>query len=261
MSNSENSKLVTRSKNALVDKWRARVGMIHPRVCCDMEIYDFYRVAPPDLVLVTTHLEVNDSARKDEIELSLSLIERAVERLIASGVSFILKNGVPLQIHGGPEGHAEILKRLTDASSVPVTTGAQALMDAFNSLNVKNILVISSWRAEASHLVDKLRSVFATGGINVGPVEGLGGDYHSYEKNRVTQSQLLNHVTTAYQKHKDIDAVYIQSGTLSTIPIIDELEQRIGKPVVSSNCANAWAYFRASGVRIGSGYGHLLESL
>lgn len=235
--------------------------MIHPRVCCDMEIYDFYRVAPPDVVLVTTHLEVNDSARRDEIELSLSLIERAVERLIASGVSFILKNGVPLQIHGGPEGHASILKRLQEASSVPVTTGAQALMDAFHTLDVRKILVISSWRAEASHLVDKLRAVFATGGITVGPVEGLGGDYHSYEKNRLTPSQLLEHVTAAYQKHPDVDGVYIQSGTLSTVPIIDALEQRIGKPVVSSNCANAWAYFRACGVRIGSGYGRLLESL
>lgn len=245
----------------VVDKWRARLGMIHPRVCCDMEIYDFYRIAPRDVVLVTTHLEINDSARHEEIELSLTLLERAVERLLASGVSFILKNGVPLQVYGGPEGHRSILERLKAASKVPVTTGTQALMDAFNTLNTRNILLISSWRAEAQHLVAKLRSVFATGGVQIAAVEGLGADYHSFEKNRVTRSQLLERVTWAYGQHPEVDAVYIQSGSLSTVPIIDALEQRLGKPVVSANCANAWAYFRASGIRVGSAFGSLLASI
>lgn len=247
--------------DGIVDKWRGRVGMIHPRVCCDMEIYDFYRVAPPDVVLVTTHLEVNDSARADEIELSLTLLERAVERLMASGVSFILKNGVPLQIHHGPEGHHSIVERLRAASNVPVTTGAEALMDAFNTLNRRNILLISSWRAQASHLVEKLESVFATRGVGICAVEGLGRDYHSFEKNRVTQAMLVEQVVWAHKRHPEAEAVYIQSGTLSTVPIIDMLEQRIGKPVVSSNSANAWAYFRHLGLRVKPGFGELLSTL
>ena len=44
----------------MLDHWQARVGWIHPRVNSDIEIYDFYKAAPEDVVLVVTHLEVVD---------------------------------------------------------------------------------------------------------------------------------------------------------------------------------------------------------
>ncbi len=43
--------------------------------------------------------------------------------------------------------------------------------------------------------------------------------------------------------------------------ILDELEQKIGKPVVSSNSANLWGSFRPLGIKVGTGYGQLLASL
>ncbi len=70
----------------MLDKWRARIGWIHPRVNSDIEIYDFYQAAPKDVVLVITHLEVVDSARKEEVEASLQQLERAVERLSLASV-------------------------------------------------------------------------------------------------------------------------------------------------------------------------------
>jgi len=246
----------------MLDKWRARIGWIHPRVNSDIEIYDFYETAPKDVVLVITHLEVIDSARKEEVEASLQHLERAVERLSLAKVDFIMKNGAPVHLHHGNEGHRRILDRLRAASKVPATTSSQALAEAFHTLSAKTILVISSWRSESGHLSDNLKNFLDSEGIEIGAVEGIGGrQLSSYEKLALTPAQIYDNALEVCQKHPAVDAVYIQSGTMATMGIIDDLEQQIGKPVVSSNSANIWGSFKPLDIKVGSGFGRLLASI
>jgi maleate isomerase len=246
----------------MLDKWRARIGWIHPRVNSDIEIYDFYEAAPKDIVLVITHLDVVDSARKDEVEASLEHLERAVERLSLAKVDFIMKNGAPVHLHYGNEGHKKILERLRGASKVPVTTSSQALVDAFHALGAKTILVISSWRKDSVHLSDNLRNFLDSEGIEIAALEGIGGrQLSSYEKLALTPKQIYSNALEAYKKHPTVDAIYIQSGTMATVGIIDELEQHTGKPMVSSNSANIWGSFKPLNIKVGSGFGRLLASL
>lgn len=246
----------------MLDKWRARIGWIHPRVNSDIEIYDFYQAAPKDVVLVITHLEVVDSARKEEVEASLQQLERAVERLSLASVDFIMKNGAPVHLHHGNEGHRKILERLRAASKVPVTTSSQALAHALHALGAKTILVISSWRKESVHLSDNLRNFLYSEGIEIAALEGIGGrQLSSYEKLGVTPAQIFHNALEASRKHAEVDAVYIQSGTMATMGIIDELEQQIGKPVVSSNSVNIWGSLKPLNIKVGTGFGRLLASI
>jgi maleate isomerase len=246
----------------MLDKWRARIGWIHPRVNSDIEIYDFYQAAPKDVVLVITHLEVVDSARKEEVEASLQYLERAVERLSLAKVDFIMKNGAPVHLHHGNEGHRKILERLRAASKVPVTTSSQTLADAFRTLGAKTILVISSWRKESVHLSENLRNFLNSAGIDIAALEAIGGrQLTSYEKLALTPEQIYHNALEVCQKHPTVDAVYIQSGTMATMGIIDDLEQQIGKPVVSSNSANIWGSFKPLDIKVGSGFGRLLASI
>jgi maleate cis-trans isomerase len=246
----------------MLDHWRARIGWIHPRVNSDIEVYDFYQAAPKDVVLVVTHLEVVDSARKEEVETSLALLERAVERLTLASVDFIMKNGAPVHLHHGNEGHKKILERLRAASKVPATTSSQALAESFHSLGAKRILVISSWRKESVHLSDNLRNFLNSEGIEIAALEGIGGrQLSSYEKLGLTPMEIYSNALSACEKHPEVDGVYIQSGTMASVGIIDALEQRIGKPVVSSNSANIWGSFKPLGISVGPGYGRLLASI
>jgi len=246
----------------MLDHWRARIGWIHPRVNSDIEVYDFYQAAPKDVVLVVTHLEVVDSARKEEVEASLGLLERAVERLNLAGVHFIMKNGAPVHLHFGIDGHKKILERLRVASKVPATTSSQALAEAFHELNAKRILLISSWRKESVHLADHLRDFLASERVEIAAVEGIGGrQLQSYEKLGLAPAEIYANALAACAKHPDIDAVYIQSGTMATVGIIDALEQKIGKPVVSSNSANIWGSLKPLNIKIGPGFGRLLSAM
>jgi maleate isomerase len=245
----------------MLDHWRARVGWIHPRVNSDIEIYDFYKAAPEDVVLVVTHLEVVDSAKKEQVEASLKLLERAVERLHLSKVGSIMKNGAPVHLHHGVEGHRKILERLKAASKVPISTSSQALADAFHALDVKKILVISSWRSESVHLSNNLINHFKSENIEVAAVEGIGAQLQSFEKIQMTPATIYSNVVTAAKMHPTIDAIYVQSGTMATVGLLEQMEQAIGKPVVSSNSANIWGSFKPLGIKVGSGYGKLLGSL
>lgn len=245
----------------MLDHWRARIGWIHPRVNSDIEVYDFYAAAPEDVVLVVTHLEVVDSAKKEQVEASLQLLERAVERLHYSKVDFIMKNGAPVHLHFGNEGHQEILRRMRAVSDVPVNTSSQAVADAFNSVGARRILFVSSWRSDSQHLSSNLVNFMASQGIEIGAVEGIGKQLQSFEKIQMTPKAIFDNAVAAAKKHPDLDAVYIQSGTMATVRILDAIEQEIGKPVISSNSANIWGSFKPLGIQVGPGYGRLLESL
>lgn len=245
----------------MLDHWRARIGWIHPRVNSDIEIYDFYQAAPKDVVLVVTHLDVVDSARKAEVEASLGLLERAVERLLMSKVDGIMLNGAPVHLHHGNAGHQNILQRLRAASTVPVSTSSQALADGLRALGAKRILVVSSWRADTPHLSSNLRHHLESEGIEIAAVEGLGKQMQSFEKIQMTPATVYARVVEAAKSHGDVDAIYVQSGTLATVGILDQLEQAIGKPVVSSNGVNIWGSFQPLGIKVGRGFGQLLASL
>ena len=245
----------------MIQRWRARIGWIHPRVNSDIEVYDFYQAAPKDVVLVMTHLEVVDSARKEEVEASLAVLERAVERLNMAGVDFILKIGSPLNLHYGNEGHRQIIERMRAVTKVAVTTSAQALAEAFHHLSARRILMISSWRSESKHLLENLRNFLSASGIEIAAVEGIGAQLQSIEKNKVTPGQIYRNAVEASQRHRDVDAIYIQSGTMATVGILETLENELGKPVVSSNSANIWGSFKPLNISVGPGYGRLLGSV
>jgi maleate cis-trans isomerase len=48
---------------------------------------------------------------------------------------------------------------------------------------------------------------------------------------------------------------------MATLAIIDSLEQKTGKPIVSSNSVNIWGSFKPLNISVGGSFGRLLGSL
>ena len=74
----------------------------------------------------------------------------------------------------------------------------------------------------------------------------------------MTPAAIYANVASVAKNHPHVDAVYIQSGTMAALPIIENLEQAIAKPVISSNSASIFSSFKALGVKANRGYGKLL---
>jgi hypothetical protein len=160
----------------------------------------------------------------------------------------------------GNEGHRQILERMRAATKIPVTTSSLVLADAFHHLSLQRILAICSWRPDSLQL-DNLRNFLRVSGIEIAAVEGIGKQLSSIEKTKLTPAQIYDNAVQAGKKHPEVDAVYIQSGTMATADIIEPLENELGKPVLSAHIANIWGSFKPLNIKVGSGYGALLEFL
>jgi maleate cis-trans isomerase len=57
----------------------------------------------------------------------------------------------------------------------------------------------------------------------------------------------------------EADTIFVSCTNLPAIDLIDGLERRHGRPVVTSNQASIWAALRDSGVKEITGYGELLR--
>ena len=90
---------------------------------------------------------------------------------------------------------------------------------------------------------------------------GIGRQLQSYEKGQMTPTGIFSNVVTIAAGHPTVDAIYIQSGTMTSVPIIEAIEQKIGKAVVSTNSASIWGSFHALGIKVGPGFGKLLGGL
>ena len=170
-----------------------------------------------------------------------------------------MKNGAPVHLHFGVDGHRKILERLRFASKVPATTSSQALAEAFHGLK-QNAFCSFPPRKSVYFSRQNWRVSLSAEGIEIAAVEGIGGrQLQSFEKLGLTPAEIYQNALAVCAKHHDTDAVYIQSGTMATLGIIDELEQKIGKPIVSSNSVNIWGSLKPAAYQSRSGFRPTLE--
>jgi maleate isomerase len=94
-------------------------------------------------------------------------------------------------------------------------------------------------------------------GFEVLDIQGLNLERDS-DMVRVAPEYLVEFAASV--DRPEADAVFVSCGALRTLDVVEELEQRLGKPVVASNQAMIWDTLRLAGIddRIG-GHGRLLR--
>ncbi|SOE16497.1 maleate isomerase [Hoeflea halophila] len=124
---------------------------------------------------------------------------------------------------------------------VPVITPSAAARMAFAALGVRRIAVLTPYSVETT---EQMAAYFTRHGMELTNVECLGLE-DDRDMARVSDQTILGaamSVDTA-----DAEALFISCTGLPAINVIAELETRIGKPVVTSNQASAWAMARLGG--------------
>ena len=125
--------------------------------------------------------------------------------------------------------------------AVPVVTPSVAARMAFAALGVRRIAILAPYTVETT---EPMAGYFIDHGMELSNVACLGLE-DDREMARVSDQTILNAalaVDTA-----DAEALFLSCTGLPAINVIAELEQRTGKPVVTSNQASAWAMSRLGG--------------
>jgi maleate isomerase len=227
-----------------------RFGLLTPSSNTTQEP-EFSAALPPTISLHTGRVayRVITPAEQDRCVLELE----SESRKLADAEVDVFAATAPTLAKG--KGYdRELIKRMEDASGRPATTAATAFVDALNRLGVTKIAIGAPW----SKTMDRPMVEFMdASGFNVVHSE-VAGIVASIELGRVGPE-------TAYDLARRTDrpeaqAIVIPGGNWPSMPVVERLENELGKPVLANNAVSLWAGLRL--LKRGDGilgYGRLLR--
>jgi len=203
---------------------------------------DFRRILPSEVTLHVSRVpsgeEVTESTLSEmehHIGASAGLLPRparfdAVGYGCTSGTSVIGVKTIADLVHGGADTRA-------------VTEPVSALIAACRHLGVSRLAFLSPYVAEVS---SRMRDVLAGNGIET-PVFG---SFETAEEAVVARITPASAARAAAELARDpaVEAVFISCTNLRTLDVITEIEERTGKPALSSNQVLAWHMCRLCGL-------------
>jgi maleate isomerase len=154
----------------------------------------------------------------------------------------------------GETGEAQLIARLEALSGTRVITAAGAVLQAFAHLRVRKVALGTPY---AENVSLRGKAHLEGHGLQVVSFGRLDNVRNIYEETAERAYALARRVDTP-----EAEAVFISGTGLPTLPVLELLENDLGKPVFSSATAMMWLALRTA--RVGqpiSGYGRLLASI
>ena len=214
---------------------------------------EFSAVLPPNVTLHTGRVAYRNIDAETQLRCVQEL-ESESRKLADAEVDVIVFAATAPTLAKGKGYDRELIQRMEDASGRPATTSATAFVDALIQLGISKIAIGAPWsKAMDKPMVDFMEAT----GFKVVHSEVVGF-VASIELGRVAPQ-------TAYELGRradrpDAEAIVMPGGNWSSMPIVERLENDLGKPVLVNNAVSLWAGLRLL-KRSDSiaGYGRLLR--
>jgi maleate cis-trans isomerase len=239
-----------------------RLGYIIPHRHTDMDGYQFARVAPDGMMLVTTQLDL--------AEYSLAAVEHELPTLwegvdiLASRVDSMSISGVPLAASLGRTRTLELLASASARSGLVCRTDLEAHIEALHHVGAGEIALATRWPAD---LNDKIVAYLAEAGIRVLSVHS---EQRNLQQNKAASPEADHELALrlgreALAASPTAKALVLPGGLWFAINAAPILEAEFGVPVLLNITSTVWAALNAAEqplpVRPGDGNGLLLASL
>ncbi len=203
---------------------------------------DFRRIfRARDIALYTSRVPSGAEVTTDSLGAMAAELPRAAALLPPSldydAIGYACTSGATVI---GPDRVAALIGGACKAKAV--TNPLSATLAAFGALGARRIGMVSPYIASVS---DPLRKALRAGGITV----SASVSFDEIEEARVARINPASIRDAALAVgHGDVDAVFLSCTNLRTLDILDGLEARLGKPVISSNQALAWHMAQLAGL-------------
>ncbi|MBO1002102.1 maleate cis-trans isomerase family protein [Pseudogracilibacillus auburnensis] len=224
--------------------WRAKIGLIYIASAYSMEV-EFYHMAPKGVTTHTTRIALSDQPEHFSIDDLSSLEEDAIRatRLLAQAPLNVIAFGCTSgSFVNGVKYDRQMINRMENIANIPCTTTMTAVMEATKALQVKHIAIATPYSEEVNKLAHRY---FTESGLTVTNITGLG-IMNDYEISNLDSNTIYRMAINA--NTDDADALFISCTGLQAVHMIQELEEDLQKPVITSNQATFWHSLRLSGV-------------
>jgi len=232
---------------------RARLGVIVPSVNTVVEPW-FSAMCPPGVtvhaarMLLDNHLTPESLVRMDRDEGL-----RAVQQIMSCKPASVAYCCTASSIVQGLEYDRRLNHELNQTAGVPAFTATRAIIEALHAVRAKRIAVCSPY---TKTIDDAEHEFFSAAGFEIVGSAHLG-IADSFSLADPAPEDIMQLALKAW--HVDADATLITCLNMNSQFVIDALEQRTGKPVITSTQATLWKSLRAADVADRMrGYGRLL---
>ena len=205
--------------------------------------HDFRRIfSSPDVALYITRIrsgaELNpDTIAQMELDLpaAASLLPPAAE---FDAVGYACTSGTTLI---GPDKVADLIKSAckTRFAANPLT----AAFDAMRALDVRSFGLVSPYIEEVA---SSMKTVFEQEGFSV-PASVSFGEEVEARVARIDPVSIRKAAIHVSQQ-PGVEAIFLSCTNLRTLDLIEDLEQELDMPVISSNLALAWQMASVAGI-------------
>jgi len=153
----------------------------------------------------------------------------------------------------GADGEARLLAALRAGSGGAVTTTATAIREALDVLGARRIVLVTPYSAAVT---DHEAVFFTETGYEV--VATVATDRGGSDEYCAVPAEEWEAVLLAARRD-DADAYLLSCANVACFDVIERVESRLGKPLVTSNQAVLWATLRAAAAPFPQHLGRLME--
>jgi maleate isomerase len=235
--------------------WRARIGFLVPPGNPTVEP-EMFALAPEGVSvhfhrMVARGVPGAPDGQAERNRTMLAHIDDSVELLALVKPDVIVLAHTATSYHLGRAGEADLLARLEQASGSRVITAFGSVICALERLGVSRVALGAPYARETM-LAGKAH--LEAHGLSVVSCDNLKGVRNIYDETAERAYRLAREIDCA-----EAEAVFLSGTGMPTVPVLERLEQDLGKPVLSSASAMMWHALRTAGVgQPIAGYGRLL---
>lgn len=236
-----------RAATAVITPWY-QLGYVIPHVYTDLDAYQFYRVAPEGMMLVTTGLNLREYSLA-AVESELPALWSRFDVLAKKKVDRISLSGVPVASALGRKKMLEILAEGKSRTGLVCDTDLEAHIAVLKHFRATRIALATRWPDAVN---GALTDYLGDAGIQVlacrSRARSLDQNKHSsaaadYELALQLGREVLAATPTA-------QALLMPGGLWFAIHAAPLLEAEFGKPVLLNITSTTWAALRAAGPRM-----------
>lgn len=218
------------------------MGVLYPGHSAEDDYPTAQELLGPDVAVRLVHTAMPVDAHAEDALLDIGSAEvLAAGAARLSGLDSIIWACTSGSFVFGWDGARRQVAALREAAGVPASSTSFAFTDAAVALGVRRVAVAATY---PSDIADRFVRFLAAAGVQVVRLSSRG-IYTAAEVGTLGREDVLDFA--AVNDHPRAEAVLLPDTALHSVAWLDELEERVGKPVLTANQVSLWQVLRLAG--------------